>query len=79
MNFIPITIIFVFQLFLRAEDGGTPKKFAETHVTISVNRNLIEPRFTENQFVTSIPVDTPSDTKIFQVTAEDFDPKVQLH
>ena len=57
-------------------DGGSPKRSAETHVDITVNRNLETPYFLESQYVVDVLVDSPVDSFIIQVEAKDDDPKV---
>ncbi|XP_062595025.1 cadherin EGF LAG seven-pass G-type receptor 3-like, partial [Saccostrea cucullata] len=62
-----------YRLWLLAEDGGSPKKFAFESLDITVNRNLAAPKFNPATFGKTILENFPVGSEIITVTATDSD------
>ena len=64
---------FFIKLRIRAEDGGQPAKYAETVVTVTVNRNEASPVFSKDYSSLEIKENFPIGGTIATITAIDKD------
>ncbi|KAJ8318063.1 hypothetical protein KUTeg_003154 [Tegillarca granosa] len=63
----------VYSLRIRAYDNGIPAKSNTSVVTLTVNRNLNSPRFTQTSWGANVPDNQPLGETIITVTATDAD------
>ena len=61
---------------MRARDGGTPRLSSTVVLTVSVNRNLFTPVFSQPQYTVDISENTAPGTGILFVSASDSDVSV---
>ena len=64
---------FTCQLRVRAQDGGSPRLSSTTLLTITVQRNLAAPVFTQNSYTTTIPETQAPGSNILTLQATDSD------
>ena len=64
---------FACQLRVRAQDGGSPRLSSTTLLTITVQRNLAAPVFTQNSYTTTIPETQAPGSNILTLQATDSD------
>lgn len=69
-------VFYDFQLTIRAQDNGSPRRSATETVFITVRRNLNNPEFSTTQYSTTILETTSPGTSILRVQASDRDSNV---
>uniref|UniRef100_A0A7N5PAH9 Protocadherin gamma-C4 n=1 Tax=Ailuropoda melanoleuca TaxID=9646 RepID=A0A7N5PAH9_AILME len=64
----------VYNITLKATDGGTPPLYSETHISVNVaDTNDNPPAFPQSSYSVYIPENNPRGASIFSVTAHDPD------
>ncbi|XP_025873688.2 protocadherin gamma-A7 isoform X15 [Vulpes vulpes] len=70
----------VYNITLKATDGGTPPLSSETHISINVaDTNDNPPAFPQSSYSVYIPENNPRGASIFSVTAHDPDSQENAH
>ncbi|XP_048953497.1 protocadherin gamma-A7 isoform X20 [Canis lupus dingo] len=70
----------VYNITLKATDGGTPPRSSETHISMNVaDTNDNPPAFPQSSYSVYIPENNPRGASIFSVTAHDPDSQENAH
>nr|XP_055187862.1 protocadherin gamma-A7 isoform X12 [Nyctereutes procyonoides] len=70
----------VYNITLKATDGGTPPLSSETHISVNVaDTNDNPPAFPQSSYSVYIPENNPRGASIFSVTAHDPDSQENAH